>query len=66
VNGWLVPAGNVELTAEAIIRILQTPVDVLTKMGRAGCERVRRMHDARREAGILKDLFQRAIDVARS
>src|SRR5262245_9886728 len=58
VNGWLVPAGNVEATAEAILTILRTPTDELTRMGRAGAERVRELHDARREALRLKALFE--------
>jgi len=57
VNGWLVPAGNVAATAEAILAILQTPVNELTRMGQAGAERVRRSHDARKEAAKLRDLF---------
>ncbi|MCE9533700.1 MAG: glycosyltransferase family 4 protein [Planctomycetes bacterium] len=61
VNGWLVPAGNIEAISDAIIRILSMPTDVLTKMGRSGCDRVRRMHDANQEAAKLKDLFQRAL-----
>jgi glycosyltransferase involved in cell wall biosynthesis len=57
VNGWLVPAGNVEATAEAIIRILQASTGELTRMGAAGSERVRLQHDARKEAAKLVDLF---------
>jgi colanic acid/amylovoran biosynthesis glycosyltransferase len=57
VNGWLVPAGNVEATAQAILQLLRTPVDELSRMGRAGADRVRVLHDATREAGRLKDLF---------
>lgn len=56
-NGWLVPAGNVEATADAIVRILQTSTDDLTRMGRAGVERVRLQHDARKEAAKLVALF---------
>ena len=56
-NGWLVPAGNVRATADAILRILRTPVDELSRLGRAGAERVRAMHDAAKEAARLKELF---------
>jgi colanic acid/amylovoran biosynthesis glycosyltransferase len=56
-NGWLVPAGNVRATADAVLRVLRTPVDELTRMGRAGAERVRAMHDASKEAARLKELF---------
>ena len=57
VNGWLVPAGNVDATADAILRLLRTPADELTRMGRAGAERVRLRHDANREATRLSLLF---------
>lgn len=57
VTGWLVPAGNVDATAAAILRILATSVDELTRIGRAGAERVRERHDARKEAARLKELF---------
>lgn len=58
VNGWLVPAGNVEATAAAIVKLLRAPVDQLTGMGRAGATRVRELHDARKEAARLKELFE--------
>jgi glycosyltransferase involved in cell wall biosynthesis len=58
VNGWLVPAGNVEATADAIQTILRTPADELTRMGRAGATRVRKLHDARTEAARLTTLFE--------
>jgi glycosyltransferase involved in cell wall biosynthesis len=57
-NGWLVPAGNVQATADAILRILRTPTDELTRMGRAGADRVRAKHDAAKEAARLKSLFE--------
>ena len=57
VNGWLVPAGNVEATSEAILRLLRSPVAELSRLGRAGAERVRQRHDASKEAIELKKLF---------
>jgi len=57
-NGWLVPAGNVRATADAILRLLRTPVEDLSRMGRAGAERVRAMHDAAQEAARLRVLFE--------
>lgn len=56
-NGWLVAAGNVEATSEAILRLLRSPVAELSRMGRAGAERVRQRHDASKEAIELKKLF---------
>jgi glycosyltransferase involved in cell wall biosynthesis len=57
VNGWLVPAGNVDATADAILRILRTPPAELTRMGRAGAEVIRARHDATKEAAKMRDLF---------
>jgi glycosyltransferase involved in cell wall biosynthesis len=57
-NGWLVPAGNAESTAQAIIQILQTPTDRLTQMGNAGVQKVRQNHNARTEAVKMKQLFE--------
>jgi colanic acid/amylovoran biosynthesis glycosyltransferase len=59
VNGWIVPAGNIELTAKAIMQVLETPRDRLEEMGRNGAAKVAAMHDAVREAGKLKALFER-------
>jgi glycosyltransferase involved in cell wall biosynthesis len=58
VNGWLVPAGNVQATADAILRLLRTPVAELSRMGRAGADRVRSLHNAQTEAARLKDLLE--------
>ena len=44
----------------AIIQILQTPVETLSRMGQAGAERVALMHDARKEAAKLVKLFEAA------
>ena len=60
ITGWLVPAGNTHATAEAIIRLLQTPVEELTQMGHAGAMRVRDRHDASKEAAKMKALFEAA------
>ena len=57
VNGWLVPAGNVRATADAILAILRTAGEELTRMGKSGAERVRALHNASTEAGRLKELF---------
>jgi len=58
VNGWLVPAGNVQATADAILRLLRTPVAELSRMGRVGAERVRALHNAQTEAACLKELLE--------
>jgi colanic acid/amylovoran biosynthesis glycosyltransferase len=58
VNGWLVPAGNVEATAAAVLRILRTPVEELTRMGRAGAAVIRDRHDASKEGEKMAALFK--------
>jgi glycosyltransferase involved in cell wall biosynthesis len=63
VNGWLVPAGNIDATSGAILRLLRTPVDELSRMGLAGAERVRQRHDASKEAAELNRLFVAAAAV---
>jgi len=53
VNGWLVPAGNVERLAIAMRQALVTPADELTAMGLRGKERVAQQHSAAVEAAQL-------------
>lgn len=57
VTGWLVPAGAVAPLAEAIREVLALPPEELARLGRAGAERVRSLHDADREAERLRGLF---------
>ncbi len=57
-TGWLVPAGNIDRIADAIMAILNTPVEKLSTMGQAGCAKVRKMHDARQEAARLLQIFR--------
>jgi colanic acid/amylovoran biosynthesis glycosyltransferase len=57
-TGWIVPAGNIERTAEAIESVLNTPVERLNEMGQFGSKRVRIMHNAMVEAGKMKSLFE--------
>jgi len=59
-SGWLVPAGDVQALAQAMGAVLEAPREELERMGRAGAERVRANHDARREAGKLRELLGRA------
>ena len=57
VNGWLVPAVNADALAEAIRKLLETPLAELERMGARGAERTRARHDAEREAAKLAELF---------
>ena len=57
-HGWLVPAGDVDALAEAMRVCLNTPVDLLVRMGDAARERVLARHDVNREAAKLGVLFR--------
>lgn len=65
VSGWLVPPGNAVLLAGAMRGALELPVEALGNMGRAGYEKVRRMHNVTCEAEKLSHLFERAIHTAK-
>ncbi|MFO0697019.1 MAG: glycosyltransferase family 4 protein [Polyangiales bacterium] len=65
--GFLVPAGSVEDLAARMCEVLDTPVDALTRMGRAGRKRVAEMHDIRGSAAALHALFaHEPIEVGRA
>jgi len=57
VNGWLVPAGDVDSLATAIREALNTPIERLREMGAHGRESVLECHDIRKEAAKLAALF---------
>ena len=59
-NGWLVPAGNVSELAAAMASALETPVERLDSMGRAGERLVRERHDGMTEVRKLESLFAAA------
>lgn len=56
-QGWLVPAGDVEALTEAIQSCLETPPEVLEKMGRSAFDKVAISHDVDKEAAQLARLF---------
>jgi glycosyltransferase involved in cell wall biosynthesis len=57
-NGWLVPAGDVEQLANAMVRCLgASDADVLA-MGRKGRQRALERHDIRTSAGQLLEMFR--------
>ena len=56
--GWLVPSGSVEELAQAMRRVLESPVDKLTQMGKVGAEKVALQHDVAIEACKLAALFR--------
>ena len=57
-SGWLVPAGSVEALVAAMRSVLQSPVEVLEKMGRLGAAQVAQNHTVEIEAKKLAALFQ--------
>ena len=60
VNGWLVPAGDVDSLVTAIERCLAASPETLAEMGAQGRRRVLERHDSAREAAKLADLFARS------
>ncbi|MGL5063287.1 MAG: glycosyltransferase, partial [Microcoleus sp.] len=58
VCGWLVPPGSAELLAAAMRSALESPLEKLEEMGKAGAERVSQQHNAALEAKKLVTLFQ--------
>ena len=59
-TGWLVPAGDARILAEAIVELAQVSPECLTAMGALARERVLERHDSDTEAGRLADLFRAA------
>jgi glycosyltransferase involved in cell wall biosynthesis len=62
-SGWLVPAGSVENLAEAMRAVLQTSVEELAQMGKAGIDLVRQNHTASVEGAKLIKLIKKYSDV---
>jgi glycosyltransferase involved in cell wall biosynthesis len=61
VDGWLVPAGDVDALADAMQACLETAPERLATMGLAALERVRARHSIDVEAASLHALFESAI-----
>ncbi|UWQ29522.1 glycosyltransferase [Leisingera sp. M523] len=60
-TGWLLPAGDEDALAQAVLTLAQTPHQQLTGMGQAGRRRVLKRHDSAAEAAKLAANFRRAI-----
>jgi colanic acid/amylovoran biosynthesis glycosyltransferase len=56
-HGWLVPAGDTEALADAMAACLDSPVDILARMGESARTRVRARHDVDAAAAQLAGLF---------
>ncbi len=61
VCGWLVPPGSAEILAVAMRAALESPLEKLEEMGKAGAERVAQQHNVDLEAKKLVALFESAI-----
>ncbi len=57
--GWLIPAGSAEALADAFRVAMQTPLERLEQMGKAGAEQVLKKHNAKHEASRLAELFEK-------
>lgn len=60
IDGWLVPAGDVDALVNAIRELLQTPPDRLVQMGTKARDRVRVRHCSDTEATKLVKIFEEA------
>jgi len=56
-TGWLVPAGDMDALADAMLALLDAPTDRLAAMGAAGAKAVVEAHDVRVEARKLLELI---------
>jgi glycosyltransferase involved in cell wall biosynthesis len=56
--GWLVPAGDADALAGAMIDCLGSTPDRLQRLGEAGRRRVLERHDVSIEAAKLQELFE--------
>ena len=65
-QGWLVPAGDVEALAKAIQSCLETPPEILEKMGRSAFDKVIISHNVDKEAAKLAALFDASLTTVRS
>ena len=60
VNGWLIPAGDVDSLVNAMAEVLASAPAELEQMGRAGAARVAEQHDPEAAAEKLTELFSDA------
>lgn len=60
VNGWLIPAGDVDSLVNAMAEVLTMAPAELEQMGRAGAVRVAEQHDPEAAAERLTELFLNA------
>ena len=54
-DGWLTPAGSEDALVEAMTAALHAPPEELATKGTVGKERVRRLHDSRKNAALVAE-----------
>lgn len=59
-EGWLVPAGSIDLLADAMVEAARTDHETLQRMGGAARKRALERHDVHNSAKILAGLFSAA------
>ena len=64
-HGWLVPSGDVESLVLAMELCLKATPELLSRMGKAGRERVRERHNVDTEATKLEALFRMTIQASK-
>jgi colanic acid/amylovoran biosynthesis glycosyltransferase len=64
--GWLIPAGSEEALERALSDVLNAPPEELDRRGEAGRERVRQLHNARRNAVTLVEAIEEGRTAIRS
>ena len=57
--GWLIPSGSEDALVEAMREALQASAKDLSAKGAVGRERVRRLHDARKNAALIVEAISR-------
>jgi glycosyltransferase involved in cell wall biosynthesis len=57
VNGWLVPSGSPSALVDALRSVLEAAPDQLQRLGQAGAQKARHLHNASTSAAELARLF---------
>jgi glycosyltransferase involved in cell wall biosynthesis len=61
VNGWLVPAGNLDELVAAIKDVMTLPADRLNAMGQAGRDRAIARHNTKEQVTLLESLIDSSV-----
>lgn len=64
--GWIVPAGSSKHIADAMIEAMEADPEILAALGQEGRRRAVALHDGKKNAGALAELFRQAVPVAQT